>query len=578
MTAQDHAPDMLGPYRLLERLGEGGMGVVYLAADPQQRKVAVKALRPAVAADPNARRRLAREVETMRRVRSPFVAEVLDADVTSDPPYIVTRYVHGQTLEEVVGRGGPLTGRQLARVASGLALALAAVHAAGVVHRDLKPGNVMLANGEPVVIDFGIAQVPDSTRLTQTGMFMGTPGYLAPEVIEGRPSGPASDVHSWGATVAFAATGRPPFGTGAFETIFYRIINGQPDLDGFPAPLLSLVARALSRDPARRPDTAELCRRTADLDPASLVPAAAAAAAVPFVAPGTVADRPTSTALADPVPGAGAAAAAARPAPARGWPASTRPWAAVAGAGDAYGDVLPPVRYAPAGAAPPPPGWAASPPDGRVADRSPAGPLLVVGSVAVAVGVAVILPVAGTVAALLLLMALRATDHTVGRVSRRRSRRGARASDALLAVVTFPPAFAWSLIRTLLLAPAALVTAAIAAAITIIAVPNHPIPAACAFAAGALVAFYGVGPGSGGSRRPIRSFFDAVAHTPIGAAAAVIGVCALVVVVIVVVASHAPFFWPAGSLAGWLAHFHAVTVMVHNVRIQVFRAIGRPTG
>ncbi|HTZ30090.1 MAG TPA: serine/threonine-protein kinase, partial [Streptosporangiaceae bacterium] len=186
MTAQDHTPDRLGPYRLLERLGEGGMGVVYLAADEQQRRVAVKALRPAIAADPNARRRLAREVETMQRVRSPFVAEVLDADVTSDPPYIVTRYVSGQTLEDVVSQVGPLTGAHLARLASGLALALSAVHAAGVVHRDLKPGNVMIANGEPVVIDFGIAQVPDSTRLTQTGMFMGTPGYLAPEVIEGK--------------------------------------------------------------------------------------------------------------------------------------------------------------------------------------------------------------------------------------------------------------------------------------------------------------------------------------------------------------------------------------------------------
>ena len=237
MTVQDQMPERLGPYRVLERLGEGGMGVVYLAADEEQRRVAVKALRPAVANDPNARRRLAREVETMRRVRSPFVAEVLDADVTCEPPYIVTRYVSGQTLEEVVGRGGPMTGQALARVASGLAFALAAVHAAGVVHRDLKPGNVMLARGEPVVIDFGIAQVPDSTRLTMTGMFMGTPGYLAPEVIEGQQSGPASDVHSWGATVAFAATGRPPFGTGAFETIFYRIINGQADLDGFPAPL-----------------------------------------------------------------------------------------------------------------------------------------------------------------------------------------------------------------------------------------------------------------------------------------------------------------------------------------------------
>src|SRR5580700_5693258 len=325
MTAQDHTPNTLGPYRLLERLGEGGMGVVYLAVDPEQRQVAVKALRPAIASDPNARRRLAREVETMRRVRSPFVAEVLDADVTSDPPYIVTRYVSGQTLEEVVGRSGPLTGTELARLASGLALALAAVHAAGVVHRDLKPGNVMLAGGEPVVIDFGIAQAPEAARATQTGCFMGTPGYLATEAIEGKPSGPGSDVHSWGATVAFAATGRPPFGTGAFETIFYRIINGQPDLHGFPAPLLSLVGQALARDPAHRPDTAELCRRTAALDPASLVPAAAAAAAG-FATPGTVADRPAPTALADPMPAA---------VPPGAWAPSTRPWA-VGGGGPAF--------------------------------------------------------------------------------------------------------------------------------------------------------------------------------------------------------------------------------------------------
>src|SRR5262249_43141705 len=191
----------------------------------------VKALRPAVAADPNARRRLAREVETMRRVRSPYVAEVIDADVTCDPPYIVTRYVSGRTLEDVVGASGPLTGQALARVASGLAQAMAAVHAAGVVHRDLKPGNIMIARGEPVVIAFGIAQVPDPPRLPKTGMFRGPPGYLAPEVIEGQQSGPASDVPSWGAPVAFAATGRPPFGTGGFETIFYRIINGQPDLN-----------------------------------------------------------------------------------------------------------------------------------------------------------------------------------------------------------------------------------------------------------------------------------------------------------------------------------------------------------
>ena len=207
------------------------MGVVYLASDASQVPVAVKALHPGMAEEENARRRMAREVETMQRVRSRYVAEVLDADLSGHPPYIVTRYVPGLTLDEVVGTGGPLTGPALARLAYGLAEALAAVHAAGVVHRDLKPGNVMISDGEPVVIDFGIAQLPETTRLTLTGMFMGTPGYLAPEVIEGKESGAASDVHSWAATVAFAATGRPPYGTGPFETIFYRIMHGAPDLD-----------------------------------------------------------------------------------------------------------------------------------------------------------------------------------------------------------------------------------------------------------------------------------------------------------------------------------------------------------
>ncbi len=117
------------------------------------------------------------------------------------------------------------------------------MHAAGVVHRDLKPGNVMIADGEPVVIDFGIAHLPETTRLTMTGMFMGTPGYLAPEVIEGKESGTASDVHSWAATVAFAATGRPPYGTGPFETIFYRIVHGAPNLDTLPAPLQPIIVR-----------------------------------------------------------------------------------------------------------------------------------------------------------------------------------------------------------------------------------------------------------------------------------------------------------------------------------------------
>ena len=293
MTTADQMPDRLGPYRLLDRIGEGGMGVVYLGRDPEQRSVAIKVLRPAVAGDPNARRRLAREVETMRRVRSPFVAEVLDTDVAGDTPYIVTRYVPGRTLDEVVTQDGPLTGARLARLASGLAEALAAIHAAGVVHRDLKPGNVMLVNSDPVVIDFGIAQALDSTRLTQTGMFMGTPGYLAPEVIEGQPASAAADVHAWGGTVAYAATGRPPFGTGSYETIFYRIVNGQPDLAGVPAPLAELLGGALRRNPAARPAAAQLCALATGLDVAALQPVPVPGG-LPggLLAPGTRADAP----------------------------------------------------------------------------------------------------------------------------------------------------------------------------------------------------------------------------------------------------------------------------------------------
>jgi hypothetical protein len=178
MTAEDQMPDRLGPYRLLGQIGEGGMGVVYMARDASGQTVALKVLRSVAAEEPMARRRLAREVETMQRVRSPYVAEVIDADLAGDMPYIVTRYVPGRTLEQVVIESGPLPPPTLARLACGLADALAAVHAAGVVHRDLKPSNVMLLDELPVVIDFGIAQGPDATRLTLTGMFMGRDGRL----------------------------------------------------------------------------------------------------------------------------------------------------------------------------------------------------------------------------------------------------------------------------------------------------------------------------------------------------------------------------------------------------------------
>ena len=253
MPALESLPRKIGPYRVIEKIGEGGMGVVYLARDTGNRQVAVKVLGPAVAGDPDARRRLAREVETMSRIRSRYVAQILGADVDCASPYIVTRYVRGRTLDAAVRESGPLQGKPLAQLSLGLAEALAAIHEAGVVHRDLKPANVMLEDGQPVVIDFGIAHVPDSTRLTRTGLVMGTPGYVAPEVIEGQPSSGATDVHSWGTTVAFAATGRQPFGTGDFQTIFFRVLQGDASLTGLPPKLLPLVRLALGTDPRSRP-------------------------------------------------------------------------------------------------------------------------------------------------------------------------------------------------------------------------------------------------------------------------------------------------------------------------------------
>ena len=259
--------DRLGPYRLLRRLGEGGMGVVHLALDSQGRQVAVKVLRAEVTGDDVARRRLAREVETMRRVRSKYIAEVLDADVTGSRPYIVTRYVPGKPLDDLVKQDGPLAVDALLRLAAGVAEALATVHAAGIIHRDLKPGNVLMLDGDPVLIDFGIAQAVDATRLTQTGMFIGTPGYLAPEIIEGNEAGPQVDVHAWAGTMLMAATGLPPFGKGTLEMVFYNITAGKANVDAAPTVIRPLLRAAFHRDPAKRPTAAELAAQLSTLVP-----------------------------------------------------------------------------------------------------------------------------------------------------------------------------------------------------------------------------------------------------------------------------------------------------------------------
>ncbi|WP_417765082.1 protein kinase domain-containing protein [Sphaerisporangium dianthi] len=251
------------------------MGEVYLAVGRRGVKVAVKILHDLIGDDPESRLRLDREVRALRRVESPYVARVLDSDLSGERPYLVMEHIEGETLLDAVRRGGPLSGPQLVDLARGLATAIAIIHAAGVVHRDVKPANVVLGPDGPVLIDFGIAQVSDATRVTMTGTFLGTPGYSAPEVFAEEAVAEPADVHSWAATVAFAATGRPTFGRGTVEAQMYAVLNGRADLAGVPGSLLPLVRAALNREPAKRPTAALLSDRLARLARAT-APAAGA--------------------------------------------------------------------------------------------------------------------------------------------------------------------------------------------------------------------------------------------------------------------------------------------------------------
>jgi predicted Ser/Thr protein kinase len=248
----------LGPYRLVEEIGEGGMGVVHLALDPKGRAVAIKVLRAHVANDDDARKRLAREVDTLARIRDRRVASVIDADVMGTRPYIVTRYVPGPALDEVVEERGAFGPEELARLARGIAEAIRSIHACGVVHRDIKPGNVLIEDGEPVLIDFGIAHLQDDVRHTVGGLVMGTPGYLSPELIDGAAITDATDWWGWAATIAFAASGRPPFGRARMDAVLTRVRAGDVDLDGVDPRLAPLLRAALSPNPARRPHSADV--------------------------------------------------------------------------------------------------------------------------------------------------------------------------------------------------------------------------------------------------------------------------------------------------------------------------------
>lgn len=245
--------DEIGGYRLVEKIGFGGMSTVYRALDGGGNTVALKLLHPSISADPNARDRLRREVRTLRQVTGPYVAHVIDAETEDDEAFIVTELIDGPTLSVDVSENGVFMGSDLADLAKEIAEALQAIHDKGVLHRDLKPSNVMMSHRGPVLIDFGIAQIAEESRLTATGLLAHTPGYAAPEVLNGEDPTVTADWWSWAATLAYAATGHAPFGTGHSPKVTRRVLTGECDLAGADPVVAYALEAALDPRPERRP-------------------------------------------------------------------------------------------------------------------------------------------------------------------------------------------------------------------------------------------------------------------------------------------------------------------------------------
>lgn len=422
------------------------MGVVHLARRDGGARVALKVLRPQVVGDDEARHRLAREVASLSRVRSRWVAEIVDADPWAPVPYVATRYVPGLSLHDHVHEEGPVTGRDLTWFAACLAEGLASVHAVGVLHRDVKPSNVLMEGRTPILIDFGLARVADDPRLTHTGWLLGTPGFLAPEILYGDDATTAADVHSWAATVAFAATGRAPFGRGPSMAIMDRVRRGEHDLDGVPVPLRHLLAECLDPEPARRP--------TLDAVLGWLRPQVAPGAAQP---PGPVPSAhvplplhepvppPPPTVVARPRPGVTAPYAAALVRP-PDEPAAARPTDVLPGAHPA------PTRYLDDGAAYPPvhphhDSWPttypAEPPVGA-GERIRRGSLLAVLAL-VCGGLVSLWPWWSSLLLVVTVWLLRAGSLAASRAGDRRRLRGRRWYDGVLVAVRTP----WDLVRSL---------------------------------------------------------------------------------------------------------------------------------
>ncbi|MEU9085935.1 serine/threonine-protein kinase [Streptomyces sp. NPDC048357] len=283
-------PASIGPYRLSARLGEGGMGQVFLGVSRSGRRLAVKVIRSQIAADPGFRERFRREVAAARSVGGFWTAPIVDADPDGAMPWVASDYIEAPDLSSLVHDRGPLGARELRSLAAGLAEALEAIHRTGLVHRDLKPSNILVTGDGPRVIDFGISKAAEgATTLTDTGLVIGTPGFMSPEQASGGRVGPSSDIFSMGAVLAFAATGDGPFGEGSVPALLYRVVHDEPRLDRVPDGLRGVVAGCLEKAPERRPSASQVLDRLNGDD-------AEEAAPRPAPAPGPDAVPATATA------------------------------------------------------------------------------------------------------------------------------------------------------------------------------------------------------------------------------------------------------------------------------------------